>query len=281
MTDWYKMNPVDWNDGTDDLTLEQEAAYLRLCHAIYITERPIRDNGFVVAGLLRCNDRKAKRLISELEAAGKITVENGFISNRRAVEEVSNRIRTRTDRKLAGSRGGVESGKTRANTLKNNEATQAIASTSVEAEEKREEENAELRAGKREYDQVQNTCLEAIGLTDFRAERSTGLMNLGPILGLLDAGFSLEDEIVPALKAKSATGFRFRSWSLVPDIVTEFQAKYRKAAATPRLNTQKPIDWNERLRMFREKDLWPHSWGPKPGEPGCQAPANLLGRVAA
>src|SRR5690554_6476331 len=120
MTDWYKMNPVDWNDGTDDLTLEQEAAYLRLCHAIYITERPIRDNGFVVAGLLRCNDRKAKRLISELEAAGKITVENGFISNRRAAEEVSNRNRTRAERKSAGSRGGVESAKARAKALENN-----------------------------------------------------------------------------------------------------------------------------------------------------------------
>src|SRR5690554_5669958 len=108
MSDWYKMNPVDWNDGTDDLTLEQEAAYLRLCHAIYITERPIRDNGFIVAGLLRCNERKAKRLISELVEAGKITVEHGLISNRRAAEEISTRNRTRAGRKSAGSRGGIE-----------------------------------------------------------------------------------------------------------------------------------------------------------------------------
>jgi uncharacterized protein YdaU (DUF1376 family) len=41
MSDWYKMTPVDWNDGTNDLTLEQEAAYLRICHAIYMNERPV------------------------------------------------------------------------------------------------------------------------------------------------------------------------------------------------------------------------------------------------
>jgi len=38
--------------------------------------------------------------------------------------------------------------------------------------------------------------------------------------------------------------------------------------------------WQERLRLFREGDegdriapgYWKASWGPKPGEPGCQAP---------
>src|SRR5690554_2078430 len=121
MSDWYKMNPVDWNDGTDDLTLEQEAAYLRICHAIYITERAVRDNPFVIAGLLRCNERKAKRILAELVEAGKLVIEEGHISNRRAVEEVSNRNQTRTERKSAGSRGGVESGKARAKALKSND----------------------------------------------------------------------------------------------------------------------------------------------------------------
>jgi 5-methylcytosine-specific restriction endonuclease McrA len=73
MSDWYKMHPVDWNEGTDDLTLEQEAAYLRICHAMYITGKPIADNKFIVAGLLRCNDRKAQRLLAELVNAGKLT----------------------------------------------------------------------------------------------------------------------------------------------------------------------------------------------------------------
>ena len=31
------------------------------------------------------------------------------------------------------------------------------------------------------------------------------------------------------------------------------------------------IDWPARVKAFREDDIWPHSWGPKPGEPGCKA----------
>jgi len=139
MTDWYKMHPVDWNEGTDDLTLEQEAAYLRICHAMYVTGRPVADNKFIVAGLLRCNDRKAERLLSELVAAGKLTRELGFISNRRAIEEISTRDRVSVERKSAGSRGGIESAISRSKSLENIDVSQAIASRSVEADKKRED----------------------------------------------------------------------------------------------------------------------------------------------
>jgi uncharacterized protein YdaU (DUF1376 family) len=143
MTDWYKMNPVDWNEGTQDLTLEQEAAYLRICNAIYIAEGPIRDNIFVVAGLLRCSDRKARRLLDELVAAGKLNVENNHIVNRRAVDEVSTRSRRRVERKASGSRGGSESAKSRANLLINNDCTPEVALSKSGPDEKREDEKRE------------------------------------------------------------------------------------------------------------------------------------------
>lgn len=131
MSDWYKMNPLDWNSGTDGLSLEQEAAYLRLCHAMYITDGPIRDNSFVLCGLFRCNDRKAKRLLMDLVEAGKITVLDGLISNRRALEVISERDRLKIERRSAAARGGVESGKSRSKQLKNNEIDEANASTVV------------------------------------------------------------------------------------------------------------------------------------------------------
>lgn len=132
MSDWYKMNPIDWNSGTDGLTLEQEAAYLRLCHAMYISEGPIKDNNFVLCGLFRCNDRKAKRLLFELISAGKILVENGLISNRRALEVISDRRRVAVERKSAGIRGGLESGKSRSKSLLNKETDKPIASVQNE-----------------------------------------------------------------------------------------------------------------------------------------------------
>ena len=44
MAEFYKMNPALWNTGTDDLTLEQEAAFLRVINAIHLHDHPIKNN---------------------------------------------------------------------------------------------------------------------------------------------------------------------------------------------------------------------------------------------
>lgn len=281
MTDWYKMNPVDWNDGTDDLTLEQEAAYLRLCHAIYITERPIRDNGFVIAGLLRCNDRKAKRLISELEAAGKITVENGVISNRRAAEEVSNRNRTRAERKSAGSRGGVESGKSRAKALENNKTGEAIASTSVEPEEIREEESREPLTPSKPK-RYANPCVVLQAVVDpMTAQRYVGYLEekRKPLVSATAEALVETLREVQRLGGNPTEALNLaikRGWSSF-DIEYLRNAGFKFSQPSPAAS----IDWPGRIKSFTEFDIWPMAWGPRPGDPGCEAPAELLKRTAA
>ena len=281
MTDWYKMNPVDWNDGTDDLTLEQEAAYLRLCHAIYITERPIRDNGFVIAGLLRCNDRKAKRLISELEAAGKITVENGCISNRRAAEEVSTRNRTRAERKSAGSRGGVESGKSRAKALENNNAGEAIASTPNEPDKSRVEESREPLTPSKPK-RYANPCVVLQSVVDpMTAQRYVGYLEekRSPLVS------ATAEEVVATLREVQRLGGNpaealhmaiRKGWkTLEIEYLRNAGFKFTQTAAAA------SIDWSKRVDAFYEDGIWPMSWGPRPGDPGCEAPAHLIARSAA
>lgn len=121
MAEWYKLYISDWNDGTSVLSLELEGAYLRVVNAIRQTDIPVRHDLFVLGGLWRCNDRKAKRILSDLISAGKLTLEDGKISNRRAVDDASTLRRQRTDRASAGRRGGVRSGKSRGKSLKDNE----------------------------------------------------------------------------------------------------------------------------------------------------------------
>lgn len=43
-------------------------------------------------------------------------------------------------------------------------------------------------------------------------------------------------------------------------------------ATTP----QQTIDWRSRVSAFQQDGFWPHGWGPKPGEPGCKAPPELI-----
>ena len=138
MAEFYKHEIAKWNVATDDLTLEQEAAYHRIVGLIRLYERPLRHNLRVLSGMWRCNERKAKRILGELIDAGKLTIEDGLIVDEKAVNDASILRQSRIDKQLAGSRGGIESAKVRRKSLENNDTGEARAST---REEKRREEN--------------------------------------------------------------------------------------------------------------------------------------------
>ncbi len=132
MAEFFKLEIANWNVGTDDLTLEQEAAYLRIVGMIRLYEQPLKHNLRVLSGLWRCNERKAKRLLSELVLAGKLSVNSGLIVNEKAVEDASNLRQSRVDKQSAGRAGGIESGKSRRNALKDNDVSEAPALTREE-----------------------------------------------------------------------------------------------------------------------------------------------------
>lgn len=138
MAEYYKHEIAKWNVATDDLTLEQEAAYHRVVATIRLYERPFRHNLRVLSGLWRCNERKAKRLLDELIEAGKLTIEDGFIIDEKAVDDASTLRRTRIDKQLAGHLGGIESGKSRRKSLESRDTGEAPALT--REEKAREEE---------------------------------------------------------------------------------------------------------------------------------------------
>jgi uncharacterized protein YdaU (DUF1376 family) len=73
----------DWLSGTLDLTLEQEAAYLRVCLLIYSRGGPIPDNERWLAGACRVSTRRWRALRQALVDAGKITIVDGLIHQSR------------------------------------------------------------------------------------------------------------------------------------------------------------------------------------------------------
>lgn len=79
MAEYYKFEIANWNEGTANLTLEQEAAYLRVVSIIRLYGQQIRPNMRVLAGLWRCNERKAKRIFAELIALQKLYLQDGLI----------------------------------------------------------------------------------------------------------------------------------------------------------------------------------------------------------
>lgn len=178
MAEYYKFEIANWNEGTQNLTLEQEAAYLRVVNAIRLHDQPITFNKFALCGMWRCNERKAKRLLDELIEAGKLRLSDGKIINDKAVDDASTLSRLRSDRSSAGRRGGIESGKSRSKHMKSNDTGEAIAST---REEKRREYSSSAGAREPKSDQDpthRERLLDAIG-----ADRSGCIGPNGTVLG--------------------------------------------------------------------------------------------------
>lgn len=80
MSSFYKMDPAAWDFGTTNLSLEEEAAYLRIVNAIHKHDQPLPDNDRVLAGMFRCSTRKARALVAALVKAGKVRIEGGAVS---------------------------------------------------------------------------------------------------------------------------------------------------------------------------------------------------------
>lgn len=105
-----------------------------------------------------------------------------------------------------------------------------------------------------------------------------GLAFLQPILGLMDAGYDLDRDILAAIKAKPNP--RARNWSyFVPQIRDAADA--RKAAGSVPKPAEAQFDWTRAIKLYRDDGFWASGWGPKPGEPGCRVPAQLLDERAA
>jgi putative hemolysin len=81
MTDFYKMDPGAWDHGTANLSLEEEAAYLRVVNAMHKNKSPVPNNDRVWAGMFRCSTRKARALVAALIDAGKLALtEDGLVN---------------------------------------------------------------------------------------------------------------------------------------------------------------------------------------------------------
>jgi len=110
--EYYKMEYDAWDEGTVDLTLEQEAAYLRLCHQMYRRGGEMANSTKLLCTLFRCQHNKAVALLKALVAVGKIVItDHGTLTNKKVsrvlVDRESMASRRRVDRGSIGGRPRV------------------------------------------------------------------------------------------------------------------------------------------------------------------------------
>lgn len=141
--EFYKMDYEAWDEGTDELTLEQEAAYLRLCHQLYRRKAAVPASPATLARIWRCHPNKARKLLADLVACGKIAEREGHLTNTRVTRELDARETMRTQRADAGHTGGTRSQENRRKSLQNNDPEEALAHTSLKQKQAEREKEGE------------------------------------------------------------------------------------------------------------------------------------------
>jgi uncharacterized protein YdaU (DUF1376 family) len=128
-SEFYKMEYEAWDEGTDLLTLEQEGAYLRLCHQMYRRRGPVPDEPRTLCRVWRCHLNKARKLLDDLVAAGKVDRVDGYLTNNRVTQELEARDAASRQRADAGRTGGTHTQENRRKSLSDQAKDQSGART--------------------------------------------------------------------------------------------------------------------------------------------------------
>lgn len=103
---WYKRCGADFIHGTMNLTLEEKGAYSLCLDLIYDRGAPIPDDARWLSGVCGVSMRKWNSLRQSLIDAGKLTAENGFLTNNRAALEIVSAELQRRNQAETGAKGG-------------------------------------------------------------------------------------------------------------------------------------------------------------------------------
>jgi uncharacterized protein YdaU (DUF1376 family) len=271
----------DFIGDTLHLSTEQVGAYLLLLMAMWNAGGSLPDDEAKLARIVRMSIKRWRAVASDLMAF--FEVGGGAVRHNRLTKELQKSEGKSQSRASAGAAGG------RAKALKEQEARLANASRMPQhlpdtRNQNRQEPRAQQKEAARAPD-VTDRLLEAAGI---RGNTNQSLAFPGPILALVEAGLSLELDVIPALKAKPNP--KARTWSYFVPQIEEFAAnrrgvQQRIGALPPDPQTALanwPVEkWRLMVDYWRETGNWnTDALGPRPDQPGCRAPAELLARAA-
>lgn len=101
------------------------------------------------------------------------------------------------------------------------------------------------------------------------------VLTVSEAIAYLEKGYDLERDWLPVVRAKASPDIR--SWRFFGTIVEANARRRESIAPKPSAPAE---DWAGRVAVFNADGTWAHAWGPKPGEPGCRVPPELLTRAA-
>lgn len=89
-------------------------------------------------------------------------------------------------------------------------------------------------------------------------------------------GYSIQQDFLPVVREKASP--EISSWNYFIKIAIQ---RVKDREAIPERPSAPDIDWADWCEGFFTQGLWKHVLGPKPGEPGCKAPPEIVERFKA
>jgi len=250
------------------LALMQEAAP---CGHLLISGRAPTDAQLAV--LAGAPSEQIPGLLGELESAGVFSrTREGVIYSRRMVRDEKKAREARKNGKCGGNPSLRKQDKISSSVNPHDKG--ADKAQKPEARSQKPEETTSAVSPRVALDVIEEKLREAANLQN---DPSPGLLVVGPILGLIEAGADLDRDILPVVRAKSK-GRKIRSWAFFIDAVREAMGARTAAASVPLKADDPPVDWEMFMGLWARSKIWPQRLGPPPGFGGCRAPPEVLAR---
>jgi uncharacterized protein YdaU (DUF1376 family) len=262
----------DFLGDTLELSTEGIGAYMLLLMAMWNAGGTLPDDDGKLARITRMSVKRWRAVAADL--LDFFERDNGRITHQRLSKELQKSESKSQSRASAGAEGG------RAKALKDKNTSLASATGLPQhlpdtRDQKVIEPIAQRTPPPREPLLFDKLC-SAAGFDQQKLPHHK-LLQFGAISDLIGKGYSLEADILPAVRDVAASGATFTSWSYFVPIVTERVAKRDAIPPKPAAPVE---DWKSRMHYWHLDGTWATGYGPKPGEPGCRVPPELQTRAA-
>lgn len=271
---YFRFYPTDFMNGVRGLSPQEVGVYTMILCRIYEENGPVEYHSMRLATYCGMRQATFSKTVEKLVDLGKLSLDDGMLSNTRAEAEISNRS---NDLKIA-SRAGKESAKKRKQNQRNTATTAERSFNHTDTDTEATLSSVAKAPPENDLDNLQSKLIDAAGENGIQPH---GAIVVGPIVELISAGVSLEIDILPVIRSRCAKlSHPARSWSyFVPGIRDAYE---RRLLAGKQLPAPVPFDdseerWARRLRAARHDKIWDTvKLGPMPGASGCRVPEVLL-----
>ncbi len=274
-------------NGMRGLSLEERGAYNTLLDLMYDHQAPIADDERRICGELDCDIRVWRRIKTSLAEKGKIYVRDGLIGNERVDRELGSSAELPAEvpgksaiatRQLSAKSDGKPKENNEPSSPKNPEIGPLIQSPES-IPPKAPRGAVQMGIGKDDVDAIWSIASPV-------SRQRSGRKDVERALQAAVRRGHHPSRVLSGLKGYFASpeatrdGGQFAKGVHRMIEADRWEVFAEPVAAAPQLfDEADPQDdpWRRRVREFQRNGFWNQlDWGPKPGRPGCAAPADLL-----